>query len=151
LADRESIKDLARLHFIMHGFFKSTLAEDFKSRDSHQRFGVLSLLDVRGDQGLGELAEDLGVSSSSLCIMMNRLEEGGAIRRCADQRDRRRVYYALTTEGKNHLEKERKIRLAALAEGLERWPEEKQAEILELARRLADLMEPGGGRGKASR
>jgi DNA-binding MarR family transcriptional regulator len=140
LADQDSVKSLARLHFILHGFFKSTLAEDFKSRDSHQRFGVLSLLAVRGDQGLGELAEELGVSSSSLCIMMNRLEEGGTIRRHADPKDRRRVYYALTAGGKEHLEKERGIRLSALAEGLSRWPEDKQAEILELSRRLADLM-----------
>ncbi len=135
----------------MHGFFKSTLSEDYKSRDSHQRFGVLSLLEARGGQGLGDLAEELGVSSSSLCIMMNRLEEGGAILRQADPRDRRRMFYALTPEGKEHLDQERAIRLSSLAEGLDRWPEEKQGEILELARRLADLMDPGEGGGKAPR
>lgn len=122
----------------------SSLSEGMKQRDSHQRFGVLSLLEHRGALGLKELADEFGLSSSSLCIMMNRLEEAHLIRREAHPSDRRRILYALTDVGLDHLIEERKVRMRAMEETLNNWTDEEREEILSLSRRLGSLLERGG-------
>ena len=137
----ESAKELVNLRFHLHRLFRASFGEGIKHRDSHQRFGLVSLLEKRGPLGLKELSREMGISSSSLCIMMNRLEDMDLIRREEHPSDRRRTLYALTPQGARHLAEERSARLDAIAAEMDGWLPEERGEIVELSKRLSALLE----------
>lgn len=55
---------------------------------------------------LKNLSRDLHVSTSSLCILMNKLVDQGYVYREEDTKDRRNTFYGLTKEGRDILDKE---------------------------------------------
>jgi DNA-binding MarR family transcriptional regulator len=65
---------------------------------SHQA-AVLDHLDAVETTHLHELAAHLGVTPSSMSLMIDRLERGGYVRRSRDARDARRVKLRLTQAG----------------------------------------------------
>lgn len=66
---------------------------------SEERFRTLLTLKYYGKGYLKTLAAHDGVSSSALCIMLNRMVEEGFAVRIGDQYDRRNVSYELTDAG----------------------------------------------------
>ena len=55
---------------------------------------------------LKNLSKDLYVSTSSLCILLNKMVELGYVFREEDEKDRRNTFYGLTEEGKEVLKSE---------------------------------------------
>lgn len=55
---------------------------------------------------LKDLSKDMYVSTSSLCILLNKMVEQGYAFREEDEKDRRNTFYGLTEEGKEVLELE---------------------------------------------
>lgn len=55
---------------------------------------------------LKNLSKDLYVSTSSLCILLNKLVDLGYVFREEDSKDRRNTFYGITEEGKVVLEEE---------------------------------------------
>ena|SRR3712207_984655 len=55
---------------------------------------------------LKNLSKDLYVSTSSLCILLNKMVESGYVFREEDERDRRNTFYGLTEAGKEVLKSE---------------------------------------------
>ena len=66
---------------------------------SAHRAGILSHLDDEDPTMVGELAEHLGVTASTMSLTLKRLEEVGYIRRDRDPSDRRVTNVRLTEAG----------------------------------------------------
>jgi len=66
---------------------------------SAHRVGILSHLDDEDPTMVGELAEHLGVTASTMSLTLKRLEEVGYIRRDRDPSDRRVTNVRLTEAG----------------------------------------------------
>jgi DNA-binding MarR family transcriptional regulator len=60
---------------------------------------ALSYLEVHGSSGQSELARDLGLTSSALTALVDRLERSGVAERIAHVRDRRRSMIRITEHG----------------------------------------------------
>jgi DNA-binding MarR family transcriptional regulator len=60
---------------------------------------TLSYLAVHGSSGQSELARDLGLTSSALTALVDRLERQGVAERVRHPRDRRRTIVTLTDRG----------------------------------------------------
>ena len=65
---------------------------------THQA-SVLDHLDAVEPKHLHELAAHLGITASSMSLMIDRLEQGGYVRRSRDREDARRVNLRLTKAG----------------------------------------------------
>jgi DNA-binding MarR family transcriptional regulator len=66
---------------------------------SAHRVGILSHLDQEDPTMVGELAEHLGVTASTMSLTLKRLEEVGYVRRDRDPSDRRVTNVRLTEAG----------------------------------------------------
>jgi DNA-binding MarR family transcriptional regulator len=73
---------------------------------SEERFRTLVTLRYYGKGYLRTLAAHDGLSSSALCIMLNRMVDEGLAARTEDPDDRRNVSYELTAAGAARLESE---------------------------------------------
>jgi DNA-binding MarR family transcriptional regulator len=62
---------------------------------------ALSYLAVHGSSGQSELARDLGLTSSALTALVDRLERQGVAERVRHPRDRRRTIVSLTERGRS--------------------------------------------------
>jgi len=94
---------------------------------SEERFRSLLYLSESSGSGLSRLSERIHISSSSLCIMLKKLEEDGYVQRRRGDADRRQVAYRLTAAGQARLEEERVRRLAVFAERFQSiGPEDQQ-------------------------
>jgi DNA-binding MarR family transcriptional regulator len=84
---------------------------------SEERFRTLLTLKYYGKGYLKTLAMHDGLSSSALCIMLNRMVEEGCAARSEDPDDRRNVSYELTGSGVARLnaEIERRTELVCAA------------------------------------
>jgi DNA-binding MarR family transcriptional regulator len=60
---------------------------------------ALSYLAVHGSSGQSELARDLGLTSSALTALVDRLERQGVAERVRHPRDRRRIIVSVTDRG----------------------------------------------------
>ncbi len=107
-------------------------------RLSEHQASVLSYLDDADPTMVGELAEHLGVTASTMSLTLKRLEGAGFVRRDRDPSDRRAVNVRLTEAGvrvrdaRSVLEPER---VAALLDSL---PPPRRAEALRGLHVLAD-------------
>lgn len=78
---------------------------------------------------LKNLSKDLYVSTSSLCVLLNRLVEIGYVFREEDPRDRRNTFYGITEEGKAVLEEEEANIVRALSEGMNKFDDKFKKDI----------------------
>jgi DNA-binding MarR family transcriptional regulator len=85
---------------------------------SEERFRTLLTLRYYGKGYLKTLAAHDGLSSSALCIMLNRMVEEGFAARAEDPEDRRNVFYELTPAGSTRLKGEIERRTDLIQEKL---------------------------------
>src|SRR6516162_2254857 len=71
-----------------------------------EQYWLLRLLRRKGALSIGELAEALGVTGSSVTTACKRLEKSGLLKRTrqADGQDERVVLVTLTTQGRDQIE-----------------------------------------------
>lgn len=74
---------------------------------SESQYRTLAKLEKTGKSPLKRLSESMAVSTSSLCIMLNKLSEENLVSRETDISDRRNTLYELTEQGKEVLSVER--------------------------------------------
>ena len=82
--------------------------EKFKNQKTltEKQFFALSRMMTYDKIELKNLSRDLFVSTSSLCILLNKLVEKGYVYREEDTRDRRNTFYGITEEGRRVLNEE---------------------------------------------
>lgn len=84
-----------------HNLIKIVNNEKFKTEKTltERQFFALSSIMKHKKIELKNLSKDLYVSTSSLCILLNKLVERGLVYREEDARDRRNTFYGITEEG----------------------------------------------------
>lgn len=78
---------------------------------------------------LKNLSKDLYVSTSSLCILLNKLVDQGYVYREEDSKDRRNTFYCITEKGNEIVQEEIEKFLAIVSSKVDKLNEE-QKEIL---------------------
>jgi DNA-binding MarR family transcriptional regulator len=76
---------------------------------------ALSYLAVHGSSGQSELARDLGLTSSALTALVDRLERQGVAERIRHPRDRRRTIVSVTERGATMVQESHRWLSATLA------------------------------------
>lgn len=111
----ESIKDFSNLIKIMNN-------ERHKLDDilTDKQFLALASMINYDKIELKNLSKDLHVSTSSLCILMNKLVEQGYVYREEDTKDRRNTFYGLTEEGRKTLDREIEKVLSIIGQKIEK-------------------------------
>lgn len=86
-----------------HNLVKIVNNEKFKTEKTltEKQFFALSSIRKHKKIELKNLSKDLYVSTSSLCILLNKLVEKGYVYREEDAKDRRNTFYGITEEGEN--------------------------------------------------
>lgn len=80
----------------------------FKTENTltERQFFALTSINKHNKIELKNLSKDLYVSTSSLCILLNKLVEKGYVYREENQKDRRNTFYGITEQGKLVLKSE---------------------------------------------
>ena len=105
-----------------------------------EQYWLLKLLNRRVELSIGELAEVLGVTGSSVTTACKRLEKAGLLKRTrqADGQDERVVLVTLTTQGREQLEAWQQERRNELNKMLTPLSTEEQAELQRLIERILE-------------
>lgn len=113
---------------------------------AHQA-SVLDHLDEIEPTSLLDLARHMGVTPSSMSLMIDRLERGGYVRRERNKADGRRVDLRLTPAGVRIKRQQKVLEPALIAAMLERLGDRKRAQALRglelLAEAAGELMRSG--------
>ncbi|MCA1811897.1 MAG: MarR family transcriptional regulator [Halobacteriales archaeon] len=107
---------------------------------SMPQFRFLNLLAKETDRGLGDIAEDLGVSPPALSKLVDGLVERGLVARSADASDRRRLSLATTPSGAKLVAGFRAQLEEGLAQRLAALPARSQASIVAALRDLQPIL-----------
>lgn len=67
------------------------------------QFAVMVLLSDEGSLTFSEIGERLSIIKQQLSPLIDRLENGGFVRRVSDTKDRRRVRIKMTTKGRQFI------------------------------------------------
>ena len=118
--DREVASRFLELMGAMKRYVRERLPPLAEGGMSEERFRTLVTLRYYGKGYLRTLAAHDGLSSSALCIMLNRMVEEGLAARTEDTDDRRNVSYELTAAGTARLEGEFERRTELVRIGLGR-------------------------------
>lgn len=105
-----------------------------------EQYWLLKLLNKRGEMSIGELAEALGLTGSSVTTACKRLEKAGMLRRerQADGQDERIVLVSLTTQGREQIETWQQERRATLTQMLAPLTISEQEELQRLIERILE-------------
>ncbi len=104
---------------------------------SKQELLALNVLDVRGPSRMGELAAHLGVGQSAVTPLVDRLEEGGMVRRRRSDTDRRVWLVELTAEGAQTVAAENDVFRRMAEEMLGALSKEERTTLIALFERIA--------------
>ena len=100
------------------------------------QFGVLDAIYHLGPMHQNELARKILKSNGNLTMVIANLQRSGLIRRRRDERDRRCITVALTSEGRGLMEKLMPRHAKAIAERFSILSTEEQEALRRIARRL---------------
>lgn len=105
-----------------------------------EQYWLLKLLNKRGELSIGELAEALGLTGSSVTTACKRMERAGMVRRArqVDGQDERVVLVTLTTQGCEQLEAWQQARRDAVTEILTPLAPAEQDELQRLLERILE-------------
>jgi DNA-binding MarR family transcriptional regulator len=118
--DREVASRFLELLGTMKRYVRERLPPLAEGGMSEERFRTLLTLRYYGKGYLKTLAAHDGLSSSALCIMLNRMVEEKLAARTEDPDDRRNVSYELTPAGGDRLDAELERRAELVRGGLGR-------------------------------
>jgi DNA-binding MarR family transcriptional regulator len=105
-----------------------------------EQYWLLKLLNKRVELSIGELAEVLGVTGSSVTTACKRLEKSGLLKRTrqADGQDERVVLVTLTDQGREQIEAWQQERRNELSKMLAPLSTTEQAELQRLIERILE-------------
>lgn len=127
------------LHQFFSGFFSIPARQPASGIITFAQMRVLWTLDRSGSATPGQIADRLGVTSSTSTGLVERLARGGYIHRTHSKEDRRQVLLTLKPKGRRLMagfSKLRRSRLQKLMTRLERPDVRRMAEALETLNRI---------------
>ena len=130
MEDRDlSIMLLKNIH-VFHSIVKVIVSERNESRilTERQFFAIKKMAEI-DKMELKNLSKVLHVSTSSLCILLNKLVEQGYVYREEDKKDRRNTFYGITEKGREVLEIEKADIVNLINKKVELIDEEKREDL----------------------
>ena len=127
-----------------HCMTKSVINEYNKTMDStltDKQFHALIYIQNSGKIELKNLSKLMNVSTSSLCILLNKLVDNGYAYREEDKKDRRNTFYDITNEGLEILEVEKRNRFKILDDKIDKLSEDKKTKLYETLSNLIEIMD----------
>ncbi|MBV9230899.1 MAG: MarR family transcriptional regulator [Chloroflexi bacterium] len=125
-----------------------TLARKLRPLRHHgmtpQQYWLLRHLRRSGPRSIGELADELGVTTGSATMACKRLEKDGLVVRERQADDERKVQVALTDQGRAQIDTWLQHRLDALTALLDVLDQQEQQELQRLLERLIEAAEEQG-------
>ncbi|HEY3993173.1 MAG TPA: MarR family transcriptional regulator [Ktedonobacteraceae bacterium] len=105
-----------------------------------EQYWLLKWLNTKIELSIGELAEALGVTGSSVTTACKRLEKAGLLKRTrqADGQDERVVLVTLTSQGREQIEAWQQERRNELSKMLTPLSSSEQAELQRLVERILE-------------
>jgi DNA-binding MarR family transcriptional regulator len=67
-----------------------------------QQMHTLEILGIHDALRMKDLAERMGVTTGTLTVMIDRLEQAGLVSRVPNEQDRRSIFIELTEQGRSH-------------------------------------------------
>lgn len=130
MEDRDlSIMLLKNIH-VFHSIVKVIVSERNESRILTERqFFALKKMAEIDKMELKNISKVLHVSTSSLCILLNKLVEREYVYREEDKKDRRNTFYGITQKGREVLEREKEDILKIINKKIELIDEDKIEEL----------------------
>jgi DNA-binding MarR family transcriptional regulator len=107
------------------------------------QFRTLSYLDNNPGASLSAVAEFIGLTLSSMSILVNALVDRALVERTTDNEDRRRVHLTVTPSGHTMLQNALQATEARLAESVAGLTDSERATIVEGFELLRPLFAPG--------
>jgi DNA-binding MarR family transcriptional regulator len=113
---------------------------------------LIALIRIADSPGMGgaQLAQMLGMRSSSITELADRLESAGLIRRAPDPGDRRRVLLRGTARGRRTVERAVGPVLFGLMDLVEELDEDTRAAVTDFLLGVAEVLARPAGSGRAS-
>ncbi|GAA0105485.1 MarR family transcriptional regulator [Paraclostridium sordellii] len=105
-----------------------------------KQFFTLVEIQKLGKIELKNLSRELYVSTSSLCILLNKLVELGYVYREEDQSDRRNTFYGITTEGEEVANQEIEKFMQIINDKLDKLDLIKKKELEQSLQKTIDIM-----------
>ena len=102
------------------------------------QYRSLVVLASRGPQGVGSLADALGVTQPTASRLVDRMVKKGLVRRRTDRTDRRQVRVGLSESGRRLVDTVSARRRREIAKLLRDVPTETQRAVAQALRQLAD-------------
>ncbi|MFL5626040.1 MAG: MarR family winged helix-turn-helix transcriptional regulator [Ktedonobacteraceae bacterium] len=106
-----------------------------------EQYWLLRLLRRKGAMSIGELAEALGVTGSSVTTACKRLEKAGLVTRERQSNDERMVRVTLTEHGHERIEAWQQQRRALLSQLLAPLDEDEQRTLQKLLEQILETAE----------
>jgi DNA-binding MarR family transcriptional regulator len=107
-----------------------------RAENTPEQYWLLRLLRKKGELSVGELAEALGVTGSSVTTACKRLEKAGLVTRKRQSDDERMVHVMLTTQGHEHVEAWHRRRREIVVQWLASLESDEQEMLQHLLERL---------------
>ncbi|KPU45130.1 organic hydroperoxide resistance transcriptional regulator [Oxobacter pfennigii] len=107
---------------------------------TEQQFKTMLNLKILERCTLKELSEKLNLSSSSTCIMLNKLDEEGYITRESDTKDRRNTFYSLSNKGQEFLNEDLDKKLDIIGSRLEKLSEDKLERLISSMNEFQEIL-----------
>jgi DNA-binding MarR family transcriptional regulator len=129
------------LHRFLSGFFAIPARQPASGAITFAQMRVLWTLANNGRHATpGEVAERLGITSSTATGLVERLADGGYIRRSHSERDRRQVLLQLLPKGRRIMEGFRKLRQSRLRKLMTRLGRGDVVRLTEALETMNDIM-----------
>ncbi len=134
------------LHRFLSGFFSIPARQPATGPITFAQMRVLWTLDSNGATATpGHVARQLGITSSSATGLIERLSDGGYIRRSHSTRDRREVLLQLRPKGRRVMAGFRRLRQSRLTSLMKRLARGDLRRMTAALRTLNDILSRGKG------
>jgi DNA-binding MarR family transcriptional regulator len=137
-------KELLETTRKFHCMAKTVINEYNKTMNpflTDKQFHALIYMQNSGKIELKNLSKLMNVSTSSLCILLNKLVDNGYVYREEDKKDRRNTFYDITDNGVKTLEIEKANRFKILNNKIDKLSEDKKVKFYETLRNLKEMMD----------
>lgn len=137
-------KELLETTRKFHCMAKTVINEYNKTMNpflTDKQFHALIYMQNSGKIELKNLSKLMNVSTSSLCILLNKLVDNGYVYREEDKKDRRNTFYDITDNGVKTLEIEKANRFKILDNKIDKLSEDKKVKFYETLRNLKEIMD----------
>lgn len=134
-------KEFIKFMINMKKYIRSQLGLGNKPKLTEQQFITLFMLKKDEKIALKKLSSYTQVSTSSLCIMLNKMVNEDLVSREVDEIDRRNTFYGLTDKGVDLLDEETEKRLIYIGEKIDKLSLKEKDKLYNCIKDIQEIIE----------